>query len=196
MSDKKIIITIGREFGSGGHEIGEKLASRLGIDFYDKNLIEIAADRSGLDASVVGSSDEKAPGIFVSPYAPTVSDKLFFAQSELIRHLADTQSFVIVGRCANALLRGYADTLDVFVFAPLETRIKRIMDRYYIETPEKARREINRVDKVRKGYYQYYTEYRWGGHDGHDMIIDSSLLGIDGTVDLLEQVAKKHFNLD
>lgn len=196
MSEKKIIITIGREFGSGGHEIGEKLADRLGIGFYDKNLIELAADRSGLDAATVSGSDEKAPGFFVSPYAPTVSDKLFFAQSELIRHLADTQSFVIVGRCGNALLRGYVDTFDVFVFAPLEARINRIMERYYIESSEKARREINRVDKVRRGYYQYYTEYKWGNHDAHDVIIDSSMFGIDGTVDVLEVMAKKRFGIE
>ena len=190
---KNMIITIGREFGSGGHEIGEKLAQKLGIEFYDKNLIELAANRSGLDSKVVSSSDEKAPGFFVSPYSPTISDKLFFAQSELIRHLADTQSFVIVGRCANALLRGYADTLDVFIFAPLEDRIKRVSERYILDTPEKARKEINRIDKIRRGYYQYYTEYHWGGRDGHDLIIDSTMLGIDGTVDLLEEIARKRF---
>ena len=193
MSKKNMIITIGREFGSGGREIGEKLAQKLGINFYDKNLIELAAKRSGLDADSVAHSDEKAPGLFVSGYTPTVSDQLFFAQSDLVRSLADNESFVIVGRCANSVLYGYADTLDVFIYAPLSDRIERIKQRYLIETSEKARKEINRIDKIRRSYYQYYTEYRWGSKEGFDVMVNSSLLGIDGTVDLLAGMAQITF---
>ena len=189
MSDtRNVIVTIGREYGSGGREIGEKLAQRLGINFYDRNLIELAAKRSGLDASSVAHSDEKAPGLFVSGYTPTVSDQLFFAQSDLIRSLADNESFVIVGRCANSVLDGYCDTFDVYIYAPLEDRIERVKERYRLDSAEKARKEIARVDKIRKTYYQYYTEYRWGSKEGFDMLLNSSLLGIDGTVDVLESV--------
>jgi len=193
MSEKNIIVTIGREFGSGGREIGEKLAQKLNINFYDRNLIELAAKRSGLDATSVVHSDERAPGLFVSGYTPTVSDQLFFAQSDLIRSLADNESFVIVGRCANSVLYGYADTLDVFVYAPLNDRIDRIRKRYMLDSAEKARKEIVRVDKIRRTYYQYYSEFRWGSKEGFDLMLNSSLFGIDGTVDLLADIVKKDF---
>lgn len=193
---KKVIITIGREFGSGGREIGEKLAKRLGINFYDKNLIELAANRSGLDTNSVAGSDEKAPGLFFYGYTPSISDKLFFAQSDLIRSLADNESFVIVGRCANSVLYGYADTMDVYIYAPLADRIARIREHYMMDTDELARKEIVRIDKIRKGYYQYFTEFRWGDKEGFDMMVDSSLFGIDGTVDFLEYAAKKNFGLE
>lgn len=191
MDGKKMIITIGREFGSGGHEIGEKVARLLNIRFYDKNLIELAADRNGLDAESVAPSDERAPGLFASGYAPTLSDQLFYAQSDLIRSLAETESFVIVGRCANSVLYGVADTLNVFIYAPLHDRIERVMNRYLIENEERARKEISRVDKIRRNYYQYYTEYRWGSQNGHDILINSSMLGIDETAQLIAMLAKK-----
>lgn len=193
MSEKKMIITIGREFGSGGHEIGEKLAAKLGINFYDKNLIELAAEHSGLDLSVLGATDEKAPSPFVSPYAPTISDQLYRAQSEVIQKLARTESFVIVGRCSNTVLEEDYDPMNVFIYAPLDIRIKRIMDRYLIDSPDKARKEILRTDKIRRGYYQYYSEYRWGDREGYDVMLDSSAFGIDGTVDILVELARRKY---
>ena len=113
MSDKKIIITLGRECGSGGHEIGEKLSKKLGIAFYDKNLIELAAKHSGLDLNVLGATDEKAPSPFISPYAPTIADQLYRAQSDVIRDLSEKESFVIVGRCSNSVLEDREDVLNV-----------------------------------------------------------------------------------
>lgn len=194
MSKKNMIITIGREFGSGGHEIGKKLAAKLGINFYDKNLIELASKQSGLDLNVLSSSDEKAPGLFLSPYAPTVPDQLYLAQSEVIRNLAAKESFVIVGRCSNSVLGEDVESLDVFIYAPLEERIKRIMDRYLIDSPDKARREIVHMDKIRRGYYQYYSEYKWGGREGYDLLINSSSLNIDTIVDFLADMAHKKFS--
>lgn len=193
MSEKKMIITIGREFGSGGHEIGEKLAKALDINFYDKNLIELAAEHSGMDLSVLHSTDEKAPGLFISPYTLTISDQLYRAQSEVIRSLAQKESFVIVGRCSNSVLKDFAETLDVFIYAPLENRIKRIMDRYLIDSPEKARKEILHADKARRSYYQYYSEYKWGGYEGYDLLMDSSIFGIDPMVEILADIARKRF---
>lgn len=192
MSEKRMIITIGREYGSGGHEIGEKLAKRLGIGFYDKNLIELAAKHSGLDETVLHSNDEKAPSLFASPYMPTISDQLYLAQSEIIQKLAKEESFVIVGRCSNAIL-DRKDTLNIFIYAPLKNRIDRIMDRYLIDSPDKARKEILRTDKIRRSYYQYYSDYQWGSREGFDLLIDSSMFGVDGTVDIIESIARKRF---
>lgn len=191
---KNMIITIGREFGSGGHEIGKRLAEKLGINFYDKNLIELAAEHSGLDLSVLNNSDEKAPGLFLSPYAPTVPDQLYLAQSEVIQKLAEKESFVIVGRCSNAVLSEDVDAFNIFIYAPMKERIKRIMDRYLIDSPEKARKEIIHMDKVRRSYYQYYSEYRWGDREGYDLLIDSSKLDFDIIVDLLADLAQKKFS--
>jgi cytidylate kinase len=201
MGERNIIITIGREYGSGGHEIGEKLAKKLGINFYDNKLVELASARSGLDANAVAHTDEKAPGLFVSGYTPTLSDQLFYAQSDFIRsRVINKESFVIVGRCSNSVLYGYADSLDVFIYAPLHKRIQRVMDfpEYHVGldkeiTADMARKEIKRHDKARLTYYQYYSEFRWGRKEGYDILIDSSLLGIDGTVDMLAEIAEKQF---
>ena len=202
MAERNMIITIGREYGSGGHEIGEKLAKELGINFYDNKLVELASARSGLDANAVAHTDEKAPGLFVSGYTPTLSDQLFYAQSDFIRsRVANKESFVIVGRCSNSVLYGYADSLDVFIYAPLNKRIQRVIDfpEYHTNlagkemTAEMARKEIKRCDKARLTYYQYYSEFRWGRKEGYDLLIDSSLLGIDGTVEILAQIARKQF---
>lgn len=193
MSDKKIIITLGRECGSGGHEIGEKLAKKLGIAFYDKNLIELAAKHSGLNLDVLGSTDEKAPSPFISPYAPTIADQLYRAQSDVIRELAEKESFVIVGRCSNSVLEDKDNVLNVFVYAPLSNRIKRVMDRHLIDSQDKAKKEILRTDKIRRTYYQYYSEYRWGQRESYDLMVDSSVFGIDDTVDVIIDAIHRKF---
>lgn len=174
MSDKKVIITLGRECGSGGHEIGEKLSKKLGIAFYDKNLIELAAKHSGLDLNVLGATDEKAPSPFISPYAPTIADQLYRAQSDVIRDLSEKESFVIVGRCTS--LRALSSE-----------SIKCLsMTRW-------TRKEVLRTDKIRRTYYQYYSEYRWGEHESYDLMIDSSVFGIDGSVDVIVDAINRKF---
>ena len=175
MSDKKVIITLGRECGSGGHEIGEKLSKKLGIAFYDKNLIE------------------KAPSPFISPYAPTIADQLYRAQSDVIRDLSEKESFVIVGRCSNSVLEDREDVLNVFVYAPLRNRVHRVMERHLIDSEDKARKEVLRTDKIRRTYYQYYSEYRWGEHESYDLMIDSSVFGIDGSVDVIVDAINRKF---
>ena len=174
MSDKKIIITLGRECGSGGHEIGEKLAKKLDLD-------------------VLGSTDEKAPSPFISPYAPTIADQLYRAQSDVIRELAEKESFVIVGRCSNSVLEDKDNVLNVFVYAPLSNRIKRVMDRHLIDSQDKAKKEILRTDKIRRTYYQYYSEYRWGERESYDLMVDSSVFGIDDTVDVIIDAIHRKF---
>ena len=181
---KRMIITIGREFGSCGHYIAEKLAQRLGIAFYDKVLIERAVKKRGLDINTFSPSDEKAPGFFISPYSPTKSDMLYMATESVIKEIgASEESCVIVGRCANAILEGRDDLLRIFIYAPLEDRIATCSEKFAI-TSDVARKEIQAADKTRKNYYQYFTDYKWGGREGNDLIINSSLFGKDGTVDL------------
>jgi len=194
---KNIVITIGREFGSGGREIGQRIAQALDIGFFDKNLIDIAAKKSGMDSAVLYQADEKASNPFFSAYLPsgaeygTVNDRLFWTQSSIIKDLAENQSCVIAGRCGDYILADYENCLHVFVYAPLEVRIERIMERYLIDTPNAAKKEIHREDKVRRSYYQYYTDLKWGKTEGKHLSIDSSFLGIDGTVALVLEIVQK-----
>lgn len=188
---RNIVITISREFGSGGREIGQKVAKALGISFYDKNLIEIAAQKSGINSDLLYQADEKASNPFFSAYLPTgtdygtVNDRLFWTQSAIIKDLATKESCVVVGRCSDYVLEDFDNCLHLHIFAPLPKRIERIKDRYLIETDAAARKEIARTDKIRRSYYQYYTDRKWGGVEGKTMAIDSSFLGVDGTVNMI-----------
>ena len=188
-----MIITIGREYGSGGHAIGQKLAEKLGINFYDKNLIALTAQKSGLCEDVLKESDERAPGLIMTPYTGSVADQLYNAQISVIKSLADSEDCVIVGRCANYILAEYAKTLDVFIYAPSEDRVKRIAKDYLLVSEDAARKEMKKIDKARRSYYQFYSDYQWGQREGIDLMINSSLYGIDGTADVLADLAKKYF---
>ena len=193
---KNIVITLGRENGSGGKEIAEKLAKKLGINYYDRNLIDMAASKSGMNSAVLYQADEKASHPFFSSYvtAPgeygTVNDRLFWTQSSIIKDLAQKESCVIVGRCADYVLEDNPNCLHIFIYAPLKARIERIMDRYMLESEEAAKREIMRVDKQRRSYYQYYTDRKWGQYSGKNLVIDSSFFGIDKTVDLIAGIVE------
>ena len=194
------VITIGRQYGSGGREIGEKLAKALGIEFYDKNLIDLVAEKCGYRIEVLQDADEKASNPMFSGYIPmgidigTVNDRLFWNQSAVIKDLAAKESCVIVGRCADYVLKDLENVLNIFIHAPLESRVNRIMDRYLIDIPSVAKKEIQREDKTRRSYYQFYTDRKWGGLDGKHLVIDSSVLGIDGTVALLKSMAEMKFD--
>ena len=197
------VITIGREYGSGGREIAEKLAKSLNISFYDKNLINIVAERSGYRVEILDKADEKAANPLFSGYnippgfdVGTINDKLFWNQSSVIKDLAQKESCVIVGRCADYVLRDMDNVLNVFIQASMEARINRIMDRYLIDVPNIAKKEIQREDKIRRSYYQFYTDRKWGGNLGHHLVIDSSVLGVDGTVELIRTMAKMRFDLE
>ena len=196
------IITIGREYGSGGYDIGKKLAEKLNINFYDKNLIDMAAEERGLNIEALNKADEKAANPFVNPFLHpgyengTVNDRLFWTQSEIIRGLAKKgESCVIIGRCADFVLRDEENVLNIFIQAPLEDRIQRITDKYLIEVPDEARKEVLKVDKRRRSYYQFYTDAKWGGRERKDLVINSSVLGIDGTVDFIKDFIERKFDL-
>lgn len=196
------IIAIGREYGSGGYEIGKKLAEELGIDFYDKNLIDVAAEKSGIHIDMLNKADEKPANPLINPFLHpgyengTVNDRLFWTQSQFIRELAESgESCVIMGRCADYILREYDNVLKIFIQAPLKSRVARIADKYLIELPEEAKKEVLRMDKIRRSYYQFYTDGKWGGRDRKDLVIDSSVLGIDGTVEIIKDFIERKFNL-
>ncbi len=194
----KHIITIGRQFGSNGREIGHRLADKMGIPFYDKELLNETAKNSGLSENLLKSLDEKPSKSFLyslvmdpysygftsAGYQPNLNQQAFQATYDTIKKIADEGSCVFVGRCADYALRHNPDLIRLFVHAPLETRIKNVSNRFAL-TDEKAKAQIIKEDKGRATYYNYYTSKKWGALDSYDLFINSSLLDIDRTVDYI-----------
>lgn len=201
-----IIITIGREFGSGGHEIGNRLAHRLDIPLYDHNLIRMAAKELKITPEQAERVDENLLGRYATTsmlgsgdyilfmngteYEEPLTDKVFRMQSEIIEKLANRSSCIFVGRCADYILGDYSNCINVFVSAYKEDRIRRIMKLYDLNE-KKAKEKIKQVDKTRKAYYEEHTDRTWGSIEAHQMLFNSSLLGLDGVVDALEGIYRK-----
>lgn len=194
--EKQMVITIGRSFGSNGREIGERLADALGIGFYDRNLIDMAAKKSGLGRAVVGSADEKLIGRFLelTPGLDLIqenpNEKIYRAQAEVIRSIVKRgESCVIVGRGADYVLRNRHEVLKVFIYAPFEYRVKTVMGRYNFKKDE-AEKVIRHMDKTRRNYYEYFTDRNWDQKEGKDLLIDSSEFGVQGSVELIKAAAE------
>lgn len=197
--EKKIIINIGRQFGGGGLGVAHELGRKLGIPVYDKELITKAAQDSGFSKAIFEESDEKKrlfslSSIFANRFGDTenyMSDRgRFKMQSETIRKIAQQGSAIIVGRCSDYILRDMECTLDVFLTSPLEVRAARIAERSGL-TLEEAERLAEEKDRDRAGYYNYYTFTDWGVASTYDLCLDSSILGIEGTADLIIEFARK-----
>ncbi|MDY3250375.1 MAG: cytidylate kinase-like family protein [Candidatus Choladocola sp.] len=191
---KKVIVTIGRQFGSGGHEIGEKLARKLGIKFYDKELIKVIAKESGLCEKVLESYDEKPTNsllysIVMDVYpsvmytGPTIDQQIYQASYDSIKKLAN-ESCVIVGRCADYILRDCPDLVSVFVHANSDFRAARVAEEYRV-SESKARDMLVKTDKKRASYYNFQSEKKWGMASSYNLSVESSALGIEGSVELI-----------
>ena len=204
---EKFVINIGRQLGSGGKAVGERLAERFGIPVYDKRLIKMAAEHSGFGQEFFEKADEKpAKGFFAtllgylrSPFAgddaiynnPLSHDALFKMQSDVIRQLAERESCIFVGRCADYILRDHPRTVNIFIAAGRAERIERLCRLHGI-APGEAESLMDRTDARRAAYYNYYSSGTWGMAETYDLCIDSSVLGIDGTTGfVLEFVERK-----
>ncbi|NLP57059.1 AAA family ATPase [Lutibacter sp. B1] len=204
--DEKFFINIGRQLGSGGRIIGKKLASELNISFYDKELIRIASQESGLGKEIFEQADEKEShsllgGLFglrtslideinVNNYL--CNETLFKIQSDVIRELAEQKSCLFVGRCADYVLHENPRCVNVFISANIEDRVKRIAEIQQL-SESKAKDFIEKMDKKRAGYYNYYSNKVWGAAESYHICINSSALGIKGTVTLIQQFVKQKF---
>lgn len=199
-----MVITIGRQFGSGGREIGKKLAESLNIPFYDRELITLASKESGLCPEFFEKADERASHSLsyaftlgfpffgnVSPYNDYLSnDTLFQIQSDTIRKIASEGSCVIVGRCADYILREDKCCVNVFIHSPLEKRMERIVQRNAV-TVEEAKVLIEKTDKSRAGFYNYYSNKTWGVASTYHLSVDSCSLGVEGTVAFIRSFVRK-----
>ena len=204
MNNDKIILTIGRQFGSGGREIGQKLSEALGIAYYDKELLSAAAKESGLCEEVFARADERASsgmsyafsmgfsymGI-LTPYNDILSnDELFRIQSDAIRNIAEKESCILVGRCADYILRDNPACISFFIHNTMENRIQRLVEGLNI-TVEEAKEKISKIDKSRAAYYNYYTNKVWGMASSYNFSIDASVLGIEETVAFMKSFVEK-----
>jgi shikimate kinase len=208
--NNKYTINIGRQLGSGGREIGTKLARQLDIAFYDKELINIASQESGLCKEFFEKADEKVSqsifgGLFGARF-PFINDgslsgnnflsndALFKIQSDVIRELAEQKSCLFVGRCADYILRENPRCVNIFISAPMEERIKRLCQNMAIKA-EKAEELIEKTDRERASYYNYYSYKAWGVASTYHLCIDSSSLGIDETVEFIKLFIQKKLKL-
>ena len=197
------VITISRQFGSGGRLIGQKLAEDMGMGYYDKVLLALAAEKSGLSPDFIERLEEQASSSFLFnlstasqassnffyQYDVPLNDKAFFAQAAVIKELADKENCVIVGRCAEHILRDRPDCLKVFICASKETRLKRLIDEYGMGEKE-AKDRLDRLDKGRANYYKHYTGEQWGSIQNHDLCINTDVSGVDGAVALIKTMIK------
>lgn len=207
--NERTVITIGREFGSGGHEVGMKLAAKLGIKCYDKELLSEAAKASGIAEELFSAQDEKPTSSFLyslvmdtyslgytNAYMDMpINHKVFLAQFDAIKKIAARESCVIVGRCADYALEDNPFAVNVFIKAPLEKRVERIK-RIYELNDNKAADFIQKTDKKRASYYNYYSSKRWGEAKSYNFCIDTGDVGIEGAIELiLNYVELKEKNL-
>lgn len=200
-----LVITIGRECGSAGRLIGQKLAADLGVKCYDKELLTLAAKNSGLCEELFKTHDEKPTSSFLyslvmdtyslgyntSAYMDMpINHKIFLAQFDTIKKLAEEESCVIVGRCADYALAEYPNMVSVFICGNEDDKIHHLMERHNVDEA-KAKDIMIKTDKRRASYYNYYSSKRWGSCKSYDMCLSSSTVGYDGAVDIIKEFAKK-----
>ena len=201
MNDK-VIVTIDREFGSGGHEVAKRLAERLGVPFYDEEIIARAAKSTGYNTEYIRENDEKAPDFSfnnmfsgfetfqTSPFAKVQEEEF-----NIIREIASEGSCVIVGRAADYILSEERH-VSIFLFAPFEERGRRKLQIHNTAEPENlfdpqtVEKQVKQIDKQRRRYYEFYTDNKWGGRDVYDLLINTSRAGVEGAVDIIEAYIK------
>lgn len=189
---KKTVITIGRQYGSGGRIIAQKLAERLGIPYYDKEIIQSVAKETGLSESYIKEIDQKPTNSFLydlvfATQGPTIPDQVYIAQSKVIRRVAEEGPCVIVGRCADYILRDDPRRLSVFVHAPLDERVRRAREEYGVQEPN-LESFVLRQDKARASYYNYFATGKWGQSREYDLCV-SSHMGIAAAVATIKAAA-------
>ena len=203
--NNNLAITIARQYGSGGREIGVRVAELLGIKSYDKELITMAAQKTGISPETAHQADERATNSLLytlamgsSSYGNVhagidvpVNDKLFITQSDIIKELAEESDCVIIGRCGDYVLRNHPRHISVFIYADLQSRIERVMRQHQLSESE-AKALVNKTDKRRTNYYNFYTGRKWGQYNHYHASLDSGLLGIEGTARIIADIAKQY----
>ena len=208
MLPEKYVITVGRTFGSGGRALGRMIAEKLGIGFYDKQLLVKAAQKAGYNLDFFERNDERAPRIMggIIPFSmgfypmswigdsAAGSDGIYKAQCDLIHELAATEPCVIVGRSADYILRDVDNVVNIFVHAPADACAERIVDRMDCKSHEEAKTLAVRTNKLRANFYNFYTDKRWGAAESYDLTLDSSLLPMEQLADMVIEYIHKRLD--
>lgn len=196
----KYIITITRQFGSLGRPIAKRMSELLGIEYYDRDIVEATSKKMNLPVSKISEHEEKYETSLFSMVLPlgsdsmTKQDQIFEVQKEVIRELAQKDSCIIVGRCADYIFRGMPNVLNIYIYAPVMARYVNCVESLKMK-PEEATRMIYKVDKARANYHKRYAKYLPEDMDSKQIMIDSSMLGVDGTAEFLVELVKKRFGL-
>lgn len=185
---KKIVVTISREYGSGGHYVGELLAKETGLKFYDKNLINMISKKTGLSKEYVSENDQKLASF---KYSDNNDDKIFIAESKVIQDLAAKESCIIVGRCADYILKDNKDTLKIFLYSSDQDKVNRVV-KYYGIKEDQAIKEIKKVNNERAKHYKYYTERDWYNLANYDLALNVDHLGVEDTALLIKEYIDEH----
>ena len=202
----KKLITISREYGSGGRLIGRMVAEKMGIPFYDKELIDMAVEHSGLSREIIETAELRAKNSISYSFASAISvgegfnaepvsinEKLYLAQSEVIRQIGETGEGVIIGRCADYVLREVPNVTNIFIYGEMEDRINRCINSYG-DDPATVKGKIKDYDKARANYYNYHTSQKWGHFRNYNMSIDSSYISDEKIADLIVQFVETRLN--
>ena len=188
--DKKLVITISREYGSGGRYIGKLVADKLGIKLYDKEFINKLSKETGLSEDYIESNEQKRESIDGLYYnGMSNADELFVKEAELIKKVANKESCVIIGRCADFVLKDKKNVIKVFVYNNMENKIKRA-EKFYNIDKKKAEKEINKINKLRANHYKHYTDREWQNHENYDICINSDALGVEKSADLICEIVE------
>lgn len=202
--NRKVIITISREFGSGGRYIGEQIAKDLGIKFYDKAIIEMASEKTGFSEEYISENEQKLTGQSLFNFAITGSyagnmvfgngeslqDTMFFAQSKVIREIACKGSCVIVGRCADHILGDSENCINVFIYSNMQSKIDRAISKYKLDS-KNVEKLLKERDKIRAKHYNYYTGKVWGDSRNYHICLNSDFIGIENCIKMIKSVADR-----
>ena len=205
-----MVITIGREFGSGGKYIGERLAQELGYKLYDSEILNKVSDQAGIDLDVLQEVDEKQEQSFWYSYAMSLyssadsittmsefpnNERIFIEQAKVIEDLANSEDCIIIGRCSNVILKNREDVINIFIYASdIDFKIQRKMKYANGENEAEVLKQIQRTDQERANYYNYFTQKEWGNREDFDLMIDTSKIGVEKTVQLIKEYIKLKTN--
>ena len=199
--ENNIIITVGREYGSGGRYVAKLVAERLGLKFYDKDLLKIISDKSGLSAEYIEQNEQNMQGNLLSNFNTNYynnlsnDDNLFIAESNAIKGIAERGGCVIVGRCSNYILKNNPNIINIFLYSDDESKVRRAV-KYYGLDEKNALKEINRINKNREKHYNYYTHEKWRNIDNYDLSINVDKLGVEKTAGYIANFVNKYTKID
>jgi len=197
---KKFVVTIARQFGSMGRPIARLVSEKLGIEYYDRDIVEMTSKNLELPVSTISDVEESAKSAFFNMNYPlgmgttVIQDSIFSAQRKIILNLAEKESCIIVGRCADHILKDYKNIINIFIYAPYEARLANCVERLDMRLDE-AKKMIASVDKARDSYHRHYCGYSMSDKDYKHVMLDSSLLGVEGTCEVLTEIIQKRFSL-